>query len=345
VPIPYDNPSLSTFYRNRMSFPISSSSPDSTPSPQAGSSQLSYRKLAPLPVRFKGRSGKPEKSRVVSNPIESLSHNSSSEIQPGKPHEIFTFRCLHNATPRASAEPEETSHSTSPDNQTSLGYSSLPILSTLDYEGLQPLYTLYSDEKMTNRTGTDDPESLICMNSEPLSDWTSGRSAGIIVPHLRFPGQDLSPSQALRQRSVSDTSAVSNKSETPIPYDVRNEQGPLEPFFSASFQTALKNGLNIARDTVTAIENCIGVSEPVADLDRLLQDAKKLSTFQSSDKRIIAVLGDSGEGMVGYVKKRIYINVLLGKSSLINALLHFPEIAKTVSNLLFRRILWILTLL
>ena len=288
-----------------MSSPMST--PTSTLSPQASASQLSYRKLAPLPVRSKGRSSKPEKSRVLSNSIDSLSHNSSSEIQPGKQHEIFTFRYLHNATPRPSPEPEEISHSTSPDTQTSLGYSSLPNLSTPDCEGLQPLHTLFSDEKTTNRTETDDPESLISMSSEPRSDWTFDRTAGIIVPRLRFPGQDLSPGQALHQRSVSDTSVVSNKSEVLDSYDVGNEQAPLEPFFSVCFQTALKNGLNIARDTVTAIENCIGESEPVADLERLLQDAKNLSTFQSSDKRTIAVLGDSGEGMLWYFKKQIYI--------------------------------------
>ncbi|TVY75935.1 hypothetical protein LSUE1_G004583, partial [Lachnellula suecica] len=63
----------------------------------------------------------------------------------------------------------------------------------------------------------------------------------------------------------------------------------------------------------TAINTLVGTSKPSDDLKRLREDAIRLSTFQSTDTRTIAVLGDSGEG----------------KSSLINALLHFPEIAKT----------------
>ncbi|KAH8744019.1 hypothetical protein F5882DRAFT_455086 [Hyaloscypha sp. PMI_1271] len=127
------------------------------------------------------------------------------------------------------------------------------------------------------------------------------------------PGHVGRGGSGLRPRSVSDVSDVSDFNDNTRPYDVRDEEAPIEPFFTSVFQTALQNGLGIANKVVTAIEKLVGSSEPSSDLERLFKDARRLGTFQSTDTRTIAVLGDSGEG----------------KSSLINALLHFPEIAKT----------------
>jgi hypothetical protein len=89
---------------------------------------------------------------------------------------------------------------------------------------------------------------------------------------------------------------ASNSREIPEPYNVNTETAPLKPYFTKPFQDAIKSGLKIAGDTVTAIEKCVGASDLVPDLERLLNDAKRLSVFQSSDNRTIAVLGDSGEG-------------------------------------------------
>jgi hypothetical protein len=94
-------------------------------------------------------------------------------------------------------------------------------------------------------------------------------------------------------------SDVSDNNDNTGPYDVRDEEAPLEPFFTSSFQTALQNGLGIASKVDTAIEKLVGSSEPSSDLERLLKDARRLGTFQSSDTRTIAVLGDSGEGNCG----------------------------------------------
>lgn len=80
------------------------------------------------------------------------------------------------------------------------------------------------------------------------------------------------------------------------PYEPSDEKAPPEPFFTPAFQDALKDGLDIVRDAVAEIESLDTSLEDEPDLHRLFVDAKSLSTFESSNTRTIAVLGDSGEG-------------------------------------------------
>lgn len=101
------------------------------------------------------------------------------------------------------------------------------------------------------------------------------------------------------EQSVSVTSRLSDisyYSDFTSPYDVRSEEAPLEPFFAPAFQTALHRGLDIAKNAADAMETAGQSLVEGADLQRLINDARGLSTFKSSDTRIIAVLGDSGEG-------------------------------------------------
>lgn len=100
-------------------------------------------------------------------------------------------------------------------------------------------------------------------------------------------------------------------------YNIDEEDYPTHPLFTPRFQNALKDGQGIAK----AIETLsLDLSEVVDDnlhasLNKLQKDAKDLSTFHGVETRTIAVLGDSGGG----------------KSSLINSLLHYPDLAKTVN--------------
>jgi hypothetical protein len=58
----------------------------------------------------------------------------------------------------------------------------------------------------------------------------------------------------------------------------------------------MTDGLSIARDVEGIIQG-IGCSVGLdSDLRRLLSDAEKLSTFNCSNTRTVAVLGDSGQG-------------------------------------------------
>ncbi|TLD06663.1 uncharacterized protein PgNI_08716 [Pyricularia grisea] len=99
----------------------------------------------------------------------------------------------------------------------------------------------------------------------------------------------------------------------PAPYRVETEEGPAHEFFTSSFQDNLSEAINVAQEAVLLIEKlrAAGVSDEI--LMRLLEDARRLGSYTGSETRTIAVLGDSGQG----------------KSSLINSLLHYPEISKT----------------
>ncbi|KAK5999130.1 hypothetical protein PT974_01519 [Cladobotryum mycophilum] len=105
---------------------------------------------------------------------------------------------------------------------------------------------------------------------------------------------------------------VKQKMSAPPPYRLIDEPAPAHQFFTPEFQEILEKGVRAAQRTVTAIENSGSILQDKALRD-LLQDAKKLNSFQPASTKTFAVLGDSGTG----------------KSSLINSLLHVPGIAKT----------------
>ncbi|CAK7222837.1 hypothetical protein SBRCBS47491_004998 [Sporothrix bragantina] len=97
-----------------------------------------------------------------------------------------------------------------------------------------------------------------------------------------------------------------------VPYDPRDEASPPSAFFTPAVQDAVQNGMRLASEAVVAVRST-GAAALDEDLQRLLGDAERLQTFSGKDTRTIAVLGDSGEG----------------KSSLINSLLHVPDLAFT----------------
>jgi hypothetical protein len=161
------------------------------------------------------------------------------------------------------------------------------------------LHTSYSDETIAISVVDDLSKSVKPSTAGLPSDLTT--RANISPPRPTVPlsfthTSGLSPSPSIHSRRISDTSIVSEENDTRTPYDVRDEKAPLEPFFTSAFQSALQRGLEIPKSIVATAERLMGSAEPGEDLKRLLRDARHLSTFQSSDTRTIAVLGDSGEG-------------------------------------------------
>ncbi|EFQ96945.1 hypothetical protein MGYG_08870 [Nannizzia gypsea CBS 118893] len=113
---------------------------------------------------------------------------------------------------------------------------------------------------------------------------------------------------------ISDVSDVSVDENSTSVYDVESETAPIMPFFSPTFQRSLKEGLEIAQRTTIALEKLKPFLVPGSRGGELMADGMRFSSFRGCDTRTIALLGDSGEA---------------GKSSLINSLLHFPDIAAT----------------
>ena len=97
-------------------------------------------------------------------------------------------------------------------------------------------------------------------------------------------------------RRLSEVSAVSTSIDNAPSYDVNSETVPDGPFFDARFQAALVKGKDLSRKVANALAGDHFEPQHESDLERLLDDADKLSNFQTSDTRTVAVLGNSGEG-------------------------------------------------
>jgi len=125
----------------------------------------------------------------------------------------------------------------------------------------------------------------------------SGRGGG------SFQAADTAgPSLNLPNRRISDVSTTSVDERAP-PYDVRDEQPPTNAaFFKPQFQMQLTRGIHIAESLVCDLGHCRPKSG--SNIRRLLDDARRLSNFQTQDTRIVALLGDSGEGRRASALKR-----------------------------------------
>lgn len=196
-----------------------------------------------------------------------------------------------------------------PDSQTRSSDLSLPILSMLEPEYPQSLHILFSDEKIvvpTENEGLGMPIPVLLNGNSASAEYgpsTPPRRRTSLFSQVSELG--TSPSLYPHERSVSVSSSISDVSyynDLTSPYDVGSEEPPLEPFFASPFQTALQKGLNIAKDAADAMETAGQSLVAGGDLQRLINDAKELSTFKSSETRTIAVLGDSGEGKNKAVK-------------------------------------------
>jgi hypothetical protein len=85
--------------------------------------------------------------------------------------------------------------------------------------------------------------------------------------------------------------------EAPIggQYNIRDEPAPNEPFYTQAFQSTLKAGIKIADDAADGLTTLRGRMNNQG-LRILQETAETLKAYQSSGKRTIAVLGDSGQG-------------------------------------------------
>lgn len=189
---------------------------------------------------------------------------------------LFTFRSLHNASPQppmmfakplklagpsSAAQPSETNSLQAPGNHKT-------------DEIQQKLGSLNSSENLVRGI------PKILNNAESLGP----------VEHKVEP--DLQPQPHSTVPPIVPTNA---KDLTRAPYDTKDEPAPTAPFYTTAFQSALKDGVGIAREAGEALVAVCALDDSPT-LQRLKSMAEDLSKYRNSETKTIAVLGDSGEG-------------------------------------------------
>ncbi|KFH46600.1 hypothetical protein ACRE_024930 [Hapsidospora chrysogenum ATCC 11550] len=121
--------------------------------------------------------------------------------------------------------------------------------------------------------------------------------------HLLPPAFPVQPASSETQPTLdiqmSSLSLTTDPTEAaPKPYDIQDEPGPARVFFTSKFQSDLQSGLGIAREVVAAVEDLGDLNDLDPTGQKLLTEARGMTTFHGSDTRTIAVLGDSGEAPI-----------------------------------------------
>ncbi|EON64079.1 hypothetical protein W97_03309 [Coniosporium apollinis CBS 100218] len=228
----------------------------------------------------------------------------------------FTFRQFYNISPAPATQSVCTG---SPRLGTPLSQpTSPPVLGSFSTRGnpYQQRYISFSDEKIpiNSEETLAQPVSTSGSNHfvpELVSLASPGRSkAQPTLLGCQALGPSCSPSPG---PSTKLTASAAHENHRPVPYDIKDETAPVEPFYTPAFQSALQRGIRIAKEVADVTASPDQFTRVGPDLHRLWTDAVELSKFRTSETRTVAVLGNSGAG----------------KSSLINSLLDYAEIAHT----------------
>jgi hypothetical protein len=159
------------------------------------------------------------------------------------------------------------------------------------------------------------------LSTQPHARYTSDPES-----NPAFDSHKVSMANACDLRNAYDSSIM-------VTYDVTVEEALEGPFYDPIYQAELQKDREIARAATNALKRADLFTVHGDNLARLIQDGESLSEFEVSSTRTIAILGGSGEGKHAFHQAKLHgSNFLSGKSSLINSLLHYPEIAKCVST-------------
>ena len=133
----------------------------------------------------------------------------------------------------------------------------------------------------------------------PESSFTFRPSMTPITSNSVERDQTAGLQQTLRNLTLTELGdpASTFTAEAPIggQYNIRDEPAPNELFYSQAFQSTLKAGIKIADDAfdgLTTLRGCMNNQ----GLQIIQETTETLKAYQSSGKRTIAVLGDSGQG-------------------------------------------------
>ncbi|KXX76645.1 Nuclear GTPase SLIP-GC [Madurella mycetomatis] len=141
---------------------------------------------------------------------------------------------------------------------------------------------------------------------------TPPRDLALRLPHQYSARGARSPeaSAARRRRSSSRINQT--------PHEVRDEEPPQDRFHEPAFQRAFSEARSLMDDLARALESSqFGLYlQPDSTIHRLQERAREIANFQCPPTRIVGLVGDSG----------------VGKSSLLNSLLDYRNLARTSSG-------------
>ncbi len=206
-------------------------------------------------------------STIATSPVPSFRFGEAANSPPASG--TFSFRSIQNVSPQPSPQPLA---QTPP-------LQSLP-LSSAEAE-LSRLALSEGFRSSQNHAGV----------LQPLPVHISLSTTNTFPP----PDPGTVPNNTLFDQGTPDAPRVDSKPKI-VPYNVRDEQPPPHPFFTNEFQTALENGLEIAKGIADMIQSMPDSIVQGREIRILLKDAQNMGKFIGSDTRTIAVLGNSGEG-------------------------------------------------
>jgi hypothetical protein len=282
--------------------------PRSTPSPSAPQSNIgnqsaisistrSGSQLTPGPPTFQFSSGSQLPPR---GPVFRFGSSSPDHPSPNLSSD-FTFRSLHNASPQPPRRfPERAETPSSTPSSTPSRSSSAPQVQTGNEIHTRPVSSAGDIQQNRN-------ETFVSQTGSPLrpTPLVSSSQVHYRIPSLSEPPAESDERPGQNRRTISDASITSTDSVTE-PYDVRDETAPQEPVYTHAFQSALREGIAIANEAATSVNTLASRS----NLQQLLEQAELLRTFRSSDTRTVAVLGDSGDGILPLLRNDDYYSYI-----------------------------------
>lgn len=121
-----------------------------------------------------------------------------------------------------------------------------------------------------------------------------------------------------------------------IPHNIREEESPQDRFHDPVFQQAFGNAKRLMSDLADVLGSSSLDTDPDSTMQRLHREARDLAQFQCPSSRIVGFVGDSGVGTLPTLPRKLTwlsgSQLCLGKSSLLNSLLDFRGLARTVSE-------------
>ncbi|KAH0425848.1 hypothetical protein CcaCcLH18_10717 [Colletotrichum camelliae] len=240
----------------------------------------------------------------------------------------FTPRTFSPASPEPGDEddeerdsshgPVDSDHSSASSSDTEQNLSPAPkIDSTFVFHGSPSLTQTRRTPETTREFVVDQSfENAFCVETSGTRSAAGIEAIGPLLGELTLDGGSGGLGMAELQQALPSVSVTTENQEPEAPHDVKDEDLPDDRFHHPDVQNAFVE----AKALMSRLARVLGSSplhiDPDSAIKRLHKRAKDLSRFQCPSTRTVGFVGDSG----------------VGKSSLLNSLLHQQGLARTSNS-------------